>query len=108
MAIRCEVFVNNYLPIIRKNLTIILYREFKISQLDIAKKLKISQAAVSQYLSGNRAKGNIEFDQEVMNILYELAKNLANNTDLEDNTNYVCKICTLIFKEECRAKLINR
>ena len=49
MTLRCELFVKEMLPSIRKELSKILYDNYKMSQEEIADKLSITQSAVSQY-----------------------------------------------------------
>lgn len=54
MKIPCEVVVKDILPMIRRELSIILVREHGMSQTTVARRLDITDAAVSQYLRAKR------------------------------------------------------
>jgi len=63
---------------IRKELSKILYDNYKMSQEEIAYKLSITQSTVSQYLKVIRGKSYFEFDQEDKIILIKMAELLKN------------------------------
>ncbi|MFZ8855765.1 MAG: transcriptional regulator [Candidatus Nanopusillus sp.] len=94
MTLRCELFVKEMLPSIRRELSKILYDSYKMSQEEIADKLSITQSAVSQYLKGVRGKYYFEFDHEDKNILIKMAELLKNdkNIKLSEFTIYVMPI----------------
>ncbi len=97
-----EIEVWYIIPTIRKELALELRDVHGLSQKDIAKILKISPAAVSQYSKKKRAK-NIKFDEEVNKMIKESAAILAEHpglflrelsrlTHFMRDTEVVCKI----------------
>ncbi|KXB02662.1 hypothetical protein AKJ45_03050 [candidate division MSBL1 archaeon SCGC-AAA261F19] len=60
MKPRCKVVVKQVLPAIQERLVKELIQCHKLSQVEIAEKLGITQAAVSQYLSSSRGAGKAE------------------------------------------------
>lgn len=52
----CETVVHDILPALRAGVVRILYDDYKMKQTEIASALGITQASVSQYLAGVRAK----------------------------------------------------
>ncbi|MGC9133085.1 MAG: transcriptional regulator [Nanopusillaceae archaeon] len=100
MGIRCEEFVKNILPTLRKELSMILYEKYKLSQQDIAEKLLITQAAVSQYLNGIRGKSSPEFDEEELNIINKIAEKLykEKNIKIDKLQKELCEICERRYK----------
>jgi predicted transcriptional regulator len=76
MMMPCESIVKVVLPAIRAGVIKKLYKDKKMSQVEIAEKLGITQAAVSKYLSGNYSKKLKELEkteeiQENINNIYE-------------------------------------
>ena len=84
----------NGIPVIRKEIAESMTKNFGLTQKEAAKKLGVTPAAVSQYLSKKRGKTKI-IDQD---ILIEI------NTTVEriimyDNVNIVsetCRICQIL------------
>ena len=62
---RCEYMAFRYLPAMRAEMVTRLIRERGLSQSDAARRLGISRAAVSQYLSRKRGGTDIEISQEL-------------------------------------------
>lgn len=62
---RCEYMAFRYLPAMRAEMVTRLIRERGMSQSDAARRLGISRAAVSQYLSRKRGGTDIEISQEL-------------------------------------------
>ena len=56
----CEDFVWNLFPIIRKELTCCLIKDFGLSQKETAEKMGMTPAAVSQYICHKRGKKHIK------------------------------------------------
>lgn len=65
MRFESEVISEEVLPAIRSIMASQLKQEYGLKQEEIAEKMSITQPAVSQYLSGNRA------DQSIVNKLKE-------------------------------------
>ena len=72
-----EVDVWYVLPFVRKELARILKEEYKLPQKNIATKLGITEAAVSQYLHQKRAQ-DVEIAQGVKKELQHAAQQLQN------------------------------
>jgi predicted transcriptional regulator len=92
--IPCEYIVWNVLPSIRKEFVKSLKKNFNLSQKQISEIVKLTPAAVSQYLSNKR--GGIEIsDKKILNEIDKSAKNIYKKGEeqLEIET---CRICTLL------------
>jgi len=100
MPLRCELFVKEMLPSVRKELSKILYGNYKMCQEEIADKLLTTQSAVSQYLKGIRGKSYFEFDQEDKIILIRMSELLKNdkNIKLVDLQHMLCQLCEKRYK----------
>jgi len=108
MTLRCELFVKEMLPSIRRELSKILYDNYKMSQEEIADKLSITQSAVSQYLKGIRGKYYFEFDREDKIILIRMAELLKEdkNIKLSDLQSMLCQLCEKRYKYvKCYTKI---
>lgn len=93
----CEVAVKCVLPVVRAMLSGTLIRKYKLSQLEVAKLLGISQPAVSLY--GKKLRGTaIELkDDEVKNLIEDLAKDLTEGKNTQKSFAIsVCRICRTI------------
>ncbi|MBS3816901.1 MAG: transcriptional regulator [Candidatus Thermoplasmatota archaeon] len=94
---RCEEFVNQYLPTVKAEIVHVLYNEYDLNQVEISEILDITQPAVSQYLQGLRGGEKelgdelIEKIKEVSEELYELKK--ADKITPEKIDELMCEIC---------------
>jgi predicted transcriptional regulator len=102
--IPCEYVVWNILPAIRKEFVKSLKKIFNLSQKQIAEIVKLTPAAVSQYLSDKRGGIKItdkkilsEIDKSVKIIYNQGGKNLEKET---------CRICNLLKSTEQISKTI--
>jgi predicted transcriptional regulator len=91
----CEYIVWNGLPIIRKEITLSMINDYGLNQKETAEKLGISPAAVSQYLSGKRAKVNV-VDKEMHREINRSAERIIQlgNGILVSEICRLCKIFT--------------
>ena len=89
----CEYIVWHGLPIIRKELAKSMINHYDLNQTETAKKLGISSAAVSQYLSGKRAKIGVIDDEmcREINISAERIIRLGNRVLIPET----CRLCRL-------------
>jgi len=97
--------ISNYVyPSIRKKLVEILYYEKKFKQKEIARKLYITQSAVSRYIRGSRGRYlDITKATETMKELKELAEIIA-KSDLEpEELEY--RLATIVFKAMGRGEI---
>ena len=98
MSARCETIGKFVLPVFRSFVARELINSFHLTQVEAAKKLKTTQAAISQYMNSKRAiKGTQEFVDLIPKIQQEAketAKRLANNqTTWDEVTLDFCKLC---------------
>ncbi len=56
----CEVYTQRILPALRALIAKILVQEYKLSQIDAAKLLEVTQASINYYISGKRGKQVLE------------------------------------------------
>ena len=89
----CKYKVWNILPLIRKGIAESMINEYGLKQKEIAKKLCISHAAVSQYLSGKRGKIKIT-DKELKKEINKSAERIIKQGD-EILVSETCRLCKL-------------
>ncbi len=105
MSARCESIGKFVLPIYRSFVARELISTYHLTQVEAAKKLKTTQAAVSQYMNSKRAiKGIEQFNEVLPRILDEAkktAKQLANQqTTWDEVTLDFCKLCSTFYVTE--------
>jgi predicted transcriptional regulator len=105
MSARCETIGKFVLPVFRSYVAKELINTYHLTQVEAAKKLKTTQAAVSQYLNSKRAiKGTQQFTDVLPRIqaeAKETAKRLANNeTTWDEVTLDFCKLCSTFYASE--------
>ncbi|RLF44034.1 MAG: transcriptional regulator [Thermoplasmata archaeon] len=91
----CEYIVWNILPCIRKRLAENLLKR-GLSQKEIAEKIGVSNAAISQYISNKRGRFG-HFDKKIEEEIEKSANEILNGKDVIDE---ICRICKIIKKEE--------
>ncbi len=95
------------IPCVRALVAKELVNRYKLRQIDVAKMLGVTQAAVSQYLRG--ARGNmidLKEDRDIMKIIDRIATGLANkDLSKKDLSLLVCEICYQARKKRiyCRS-----
>ena len=105
MSARCETIGKFVLPVFRSLVAKELTCTFHLTQVETAKKLKTTQAAVSQYINSKRAiKGTEQFIDILPRIqaeAKETAKRLANQeTTWDEVTLDFCKLCSTFYASE--------
>jgi predicted transcriptional regulator len=105
MSARCESIGKFVLPVYRSLVAKELISTYHLTQVEAAKKLKTSQAAVSQYMNSKRAiKGIEQFNALLPRIQAEAkktAKQLAGQqVTWEEVTIDFCKLCTTFCRAE--------
>ena len=105
MSARCETIGKFIVPVFRSLVAKELICTFNLTQVEAAKKLKTTQAAVSQYLNSKRAiRGAEQFSDILPKIQIEAketAKRLAKNeTNWDEVTLDFCKLCLTFYKTE--------
>ena len=97
MPLPCEV-ANKYLvPAIRSLIARRLIDEYNYTQINVAKKLGVTQAAVSQYLYSKRGMKAVEKildEPELRDILDKLVKKIAESgVSIDDVASSLCEVC---------------
>ncbi len=105
MSARCETIGKFVLPIFRSLVARELVSTYHLTQVEVAKKLKTTQAAISQYINSKRAiKGTEDFNEILPRIqatARETAKRLANSeTTWDEVTLDFCKLCITFYGTE--------
>ncbi len=106
MKTPCELVVGKILPSLRASVVKELSGKYKMKQSDIAKKLGITQASVSQYLSSARAGGTKTTDRfpKIKTYAKEIAGRIAEGQDRSEWYGVLCSACKDIRRDEefCR------
>lgn len=87
----CEIIVWEVLPCIRKGLAEHLLK-YGLSQKEIAERIGVSNAAISQYLSNKRGKIT-SFDDFLKKEIEKSAEKIFKGADAIDE---ICRICSII------------
>jgi predicted transcriptional regulator len=98
MTARCETIGKFVLPVFRALVAKELVGTYNFTQVDAAKKLKTTQAAISQYINSKRAfKGTEQFGNilpQIQASAKKTAKRLADNEIQWDEVAFdFCKLC---------------
>jgi predicted transcriptional regulator len=98
----CEIVVIKMLPQIRANIVKILTQDYNMKQIEVSKKLGITQAAVSQYLSSSRGGDNdfLDIFPEMEDYAKDIATSIASGENKEMQLALLCEICSRIRDEE--------
>lgn len=102
MSARCESIGKYVLPVYRSFVAKELISTYHLTQVETAKKLKTTQAAISQYMNSKRAIKGIEQFKEVLPTIQteaqKTAKQLANQQITWDEiTPDFCKLCSTFY-----------
>jgi len=107
MKTPCELVVGKILPTLRASVVKELSGKYTMKQSEIAKRLGITQASVSQYLSATRA-GNtalIESFPQINTYAQEIAKRIMAGETKYEWYGVLCKACRDIRDNEEFCKL---
>jgi len=95
MKVPCELIVWYVLPAIRREFARVLVKEFNLTQREAAKKLGVTEAAVSQYLKSKRGK-DMKFNQEIIDEIEKSAKEILESKKDSLTIEKTCSVCALI------------
>ena len=100
----CEIIVKEVLPAFRALLAKELMDNYNMTQDKVAKKLGITQAAVSQYrreLRGFRLK-QMEKDKEITEMIEKFASRITSDEKMDFITSMeqVCSVCKKIREKD--------
>ena len=90
----CEVIVWEVLPSIRREFAKILIEKHGLSQIEAAKKLGVTEATISRYISGKRASQEL-FDGEILKEIEKSTSELIKGND-SIIIKETCRICNLL------------
>ncbi len=98
MKAPCEIIMWYILPSIRKEIAKAMIKNHGLNQKEAAKRLGITDAAISQYLSAKRGKVKIT-DPDILRNIKISAKRIieGNEKNLIEET---CRICGLLRKSK--------
>lgn len=106
MKTPCELVVGKILPALRASVVKELSIKYHMKQSDIAKKLGITQASVSQYLSATRAGGTkvVESFPKITTYADHIAKRIVSGENKYEWYSVLCEACQDIRSDEefCR------
>lgn len=95
MKFESEVIADKLLPAVRSIISTKLRDDYGLKQVEIARKLDITQAAVSNYLNEGRADQSIveklDSDPQISIILDEVAGKAARGDDFSDDISEVLR-----------------
>ncbi|MGQ9781485.1 MAG: transcriptional regulator [Nitrososphaeria archaeon] len=94
---KCERVSRYLLPTVRGLIAKSLVEEYGFTQSRVAKRLGITQAAVSFYVSskrGNKLKDKIPSNKDAMDMIKALAKKMASSSSTEKID--LCDICKML------------
>src|SRR3972149_10501570 len=102
---RCETIGKYVLPLFRSLVARELIKTYSLTQVEVAKKLGTTQAAISQYVNSKRAyKGAEQFEgilPRLQTMAKKAARRLANNELNPDEVSVdFCKLCSSVCKAE--------
>ncbi len=104
----CENAVKQFLPVMRIGIARELNDKYDVDQTTISKKLGVTQAAVSKYLSGQgRTKEvrellkNPVLDAQSKKIAREIAENKIAQIQLQ---SMLCEVCESFLTQNCTIK----
>jgi uncharacterized protein len=104
MSARCESIGKYVLPLFRSLVAKELTNTYHLTQVETAKKLKTTQAAVSQYLNSKRATNSEQFSDIMPRIQSEAektAKQLVSQKKTWDQVTIdFCKLCSSFYSME--------
>ncbi|MFW5952553.1 MAG: transcriptional regulator [Candidatus Natronoplasma sp.] len=97
---RCEEFVNEYMPTVKAHIAYILYNNYELKQIEISEILDITQPGVSQYIRGSRGK-TTELSKEIEKTIEVVAEEIYNSNEegkltKEKVDDLMCEICKKI------------
>jgi len=106
MKTPCELVVGKILPSLRASVVKELSGKYHMKQSDIAKKLGITQASVSQYLSATRA-GSAKVTEtfpKIKTYADDIAKRIVKGEDRYELSGFICIACKDIRSDDefCR------
>ena len=104
MKTPCEFSMWYVVPLIRSRITQYMVNELGMQQSHVAKKLDLTDAAVSQYLSGRRAKTE-PIEEWLSEHIGDVATTIAETEDKKVISEEICRVCRIIQASDYREKI---
>lgn len=105
----CVTVVKYVLPAMRVLITNELVEKYGLRKIDVAEKMSLTPAAVTQYSKGIRGSSCVEEisgSEEIMRKISEIAKAVAEGeANFEIIIDNMCEVCRLIRSEKLICKL---
>ncbi|MCS7102481.1 MAG: helix-turn-helix domain-containing protein [Candidatus Korarchaeum sp.] len=94
----CEIIVRTLIPSVRAAITRELVEKHGLKQVEVAKLLGVTQAAVSQYVRGARGGVfNLSCDDDISSVIRRIAEGLAGGSlSWLDASTLTCEVCYLV------------
>lgn len=93
MKFESEIVIEEILPAVRKIMAVRLHSGYGLTQEDIARKLEVTQPAVSQYLKGKRADPEVvqklEDDPQITVLLDDAVSLAAKSRDFTEDIGQI-------------------
>lgn len=104
MKAPCEFSMWYIVPYIRSRVAQSMVRDLGMKQAHAARKLGVTDAAVSQYLSGKRAK--TEMDEDWLLEEIRVSAKIMSDADKEETISQeICRVCKLVQDSDFVKKL---
>lgn len=94
----CEILRWNVIPAIRREISLILIKEHRLNQREVAGLLGVSEACVSHYLK-NRRGNMIKLGESDRERLRKIAKRIKREKDEREIAKLLCKACRHIGRK---------
>lgn len=108
MKIPCEVIAKDVLPMIRRELSVLLVRVHGISQADVARRLDLTDAAISQYIRDKRGVLPYKDFKSYKGFSEELEKSAQIVADGGDTTAQLCRLCNVVKESGLLAEIYRK
>lgn len=90
--LRQEIEVWDIIPAIRRDLAKIMIEDYHLTQRDAASRLKLTEAAVSQYVSSKRAKGIAFSEKTIAEMKKSVQRIIAGADSLMPEMQRICEL----------------
>lgn len=105
------IIVANVLPALRVMIAQQLVKKYKLKPIEVAQRMDVTPAAVTQYMKGSRGKEDIAGfleDVDVRTLVSNLTSTLAGNGSSEEVLRALCSLCETIRRkgllcDQCRS-----
>jgi predicted transcriptional regulator len=105
----CITVVKYVLPAMRVLITSELMEKYGLRKIDVAEKMSLTPAAVTQYSKGIRGSSCVEEiseSKEIMEKISEISRAVSkDDSNIESLMDRMCEVCRLIRSEKLICKL---